>query len=123
MLFGRFSALIVLAATALLPACATSTPAPAVAQSILQSSSPANGAAVKGPVDQLKLRFSPAARLREVTVTASDGTMMPMMVTAVGEVADYSLPVDGLGVGNYTVNWRATVGAQSHQGSFSFTVR
>lgn len=90
--------------------------------SILAGSTPASGSTVGAPVNQLKLRFSPPARLAEVTVTGPDGTM-PMMVTAVGEVADYSLPLDELNAGKYTVDWRAIVGAQSHKGSFSFTVR
>lgn len=104
------------------PAAPTATQSPA-AQSILRSSSPAAGSTVDGPIDQLRLRFSPPARLEELTVTGSDGLQMPMMITAVGEVADYSLPLPDLGPGAYTVQWRASAAGAAHRGSFRFTVR
>ena len=90
--------------------------------SILVSSTPAPGSTVAAPVNELKLRFEPPARLDEVTVQGPDG-LMPMMVHAVGEVADYSLPVPGLRAGSYTVNWKATQGGETHQGSFAFTAK
>lgn len=96
-------------------------PAPASPQSILAASMPAAGAKVRGPVNELVLNFAPPARLDEVTVTGPDGTM-PMMITAVGETAHYSIPLSGLGAGAYTVAWRATAAGQQHQGSFNFTV-
>src|SRR5688572_9349797 len=103
----RSKALSVFAAMGLLGACAAAPPAPptVASQSILQSSTPADGATVQGPVDSLELRFSPPARLGEMTVTGSDGLTMPMMVTAVGEVPRYSISLSGLGPGTYTVNW------------------
>lgn len=121
---------ILLAAVALLPACSAA-PTPAAAntaattdrQSLLASSSPVNGATVAGPVNSLELRFSRPARLGEVTVTGSDGSQMPMMVTAVGEVTDYSLPLDGLGAGSYTVNWRASSAGIDYRGEIHFGVR
>ncbi|MBA3511080.1 copper resistance CopC family protein [Sphingomonas sp.] len=121
----RAKARFALAAMALLGACAEAPPADpaATAQSILQSSTPAHGSTVVGPVDSLELRFSPPARLLELTVTGSDGLTMPMMVTAVGEVARYSIPLSGLQAGAYTVNWRAAVAGTSHSDSFRFTVR
>lgn len=91
-------------------------------RSVLASSTPAAGSTVKGPLDALSLRFDPAARLTELTVAGPDGTM-PMMITAVGETRDYSVPLPGLGAGNYSANWKASVGGQSRQGSFAFTVR
>jgi len=90
--------------------------------SILTGSTPAAGSVVARPVERLVLRFSPPARLSEVTVTGPNG-MMPMMVTAVGEVPSYTLPLSGLVAGAYTVTWRASVQGQAHQGSFGFTVR
>jgi methionine-rich copper-binding protein CopC len=90
--------------------------------SLLVGSTPAPGSTVAAPVEDLRLSFSPPARLDEVTVTGSEGTM-PMMIHAVGEVADYSLPLAGLEAGPYTVNWRATSRGQTHHGSFAFTVR
>ena len=113
----------------LLGACAAVPAAPPVAtplgvpQSILLSSTPADGSIVRGPVDVLLLRFSPPARLAEVTVTGSDGLTTPMMVTAIGEVPAYTIPLPGVGPGVYTVQWRASVAGAAHSGSFRFTVR
>jgi methionine-rich copper-binding protein CopC len=122
---SRSKVLALIALLPLLPACtppATSAPG-AAAQSILASSTPANGSTVRGPVNRLELRFSPPARLVEVTVTGGDGMQTPMMVTAPGEVARYDLPLPGLEPGAYTVTWRATRAGTPHQGSFRFTVR
>ena len=47
---------------------------------------------------------------------------MPMMITAVGEVTDYSVPLPGLGAGAYTVTWRATAQGKTYDGSFQFRV-
>ncbi len=114
----------VLAALALASACAqTPAAAPsAVSRSILASSTPASGSTVAAPISELALRFDPPARLGEVTVSGA-GEMMPMMVTSVGEVADYSLPLSDLGPGNYVVRWRATAAGTVYQGDFSFAVR
>lgn len=89
---------------------------------MLASSTPEAGSVVQAPVEQLSLHFSPAARLDEITVTGPDG-VMPMMVHAVGEVTDYSLPLSGMGAGAYTVNWRATAQGIAYSGSFAFTVK
>lgn len=92
------------------------------ASSILAWSKPAAGSTGSAPVNELVFHFSPPARLGEVTVTGPEGAM-PMMVTAVGEVEHYSLPLSGLGHGRYTVDWRATAGGVDHRGSFGFEVR
>ena len=120
-----FRALSAFAAMSLLGACAAPPPAaPAVsAQSILHRSTPADGATVHGPVNSLELHFSPPARLVELTVSGSDGLTMPVMVTAVGEVARYSIPLSGLGPGAYTVDWRASSAGAEHRGAIRFTVR
>ena len=112
-------------AMSLLNGCAAAPPAErvAVTQSILQSSTPANGSTVAGPVTEIKLRFWPPARLDEMTVTGSDGMTMPMMVTAAGEVSSYSIPVSDLETGAYTVQWRASAARTSHTGTIRFTVR
>lgn len=89
---------------------------------VLAGSTPANGAVVSGPLNNLELHFDPPARLAEVTIAGPDG-LMPMMVTAAGENAHYSLPLAGLGPGSYTVDWRATVGTREERGTFAFTVR
>jgi methionine-rich copper-binding protein CopC len=105
--------------------CAVQSPASQPARqtsgSILISSSPAAGSTVS-ELDELILRFDPAARLDEVTVTGPSGTM-PMMVHAIGEVAEYSLPLSGLQPGSHTVNWRATAQGREYRGSYQFTVR
>lgn len=97
-------------------------PSPETQSSILVGSTPAADSTVSSPVNQLRLRFNPPARLKEVTVIGPDG-MMPMMVDSVGEVADYSLPLSGLGPGNYVVNWKATAAGRAYDGSFAFTVK
>lgn len=73
-------------------------------------------------MDELRLHFDPPARLDEVTIGSTLGRM-PMMVHAVGEAADYSLPLSGLGSGTYIVSWRANSRGTEHQGSFDFTVK
>ena len=113
-----------------LPGCAKLAPQSAAQSSAAQpaqgsplaSSSPTAGSTAAAPVNALKLHFNPPARLDEVTVRGPDG-LMPMMVTAVGEVANYSLPLAGLGPGAYIVNWKAWSGGREYQGSFSFTVK
>lgn len=90
--------------------------------SILAWSRPAAGATVNAPVNDLVLHFSPPARLGEVTVTGPEGTM-PMMVSAVGEVEHYSLPLSGLGAGSYTVAWKAGASGVDYRGSLGFEVK
>ena len=120
---------LLLAALTLVPACAadpgpgTTGTTPSVGQSLLARSSPPDGATVAGPVNALALHFARPARLGEVTVTGSDGTTMPMMVTAVGEVLDYSIPLSGLEAGSYTVRWKASALGTNYQGAFRFDVR
>lgn len=92
------------------------------AGSILAGSRPAAGSTVDGSVNELVLRFSPPARLAEVTVSGPEG-LMPMMVTAVGEVEHYSLPLSASIPGAYTVAWRASAKGREYQDSFGFTVR
>lgn len=94
----------------------------AAAASILAWTKPAAGTTVTAPVDELVFHFSPPARLGEVTVTGPDGAM-PMMVTAVGEVEHYELPLTADTPGSYTIAWRATRQGREHQGSFGFIIR
>lgn len=98
---------------------ASSTPA---AGSILAWSTPAAGATVSTPVNELVFHFTPPARLGEVTVTGPDGAM-PMMITAVGEVEHYSLPMSADTPGDYMVDWRATAKGREFRGSFGFAIR
>jgi methionine-rich copper-binding protein CopC len=89
---------------------------------VLVSASPGAGSTVAAPVDNLRLHFNPPARLDEVTVSGAEG-VMPTMIHAAGEVADYSIPLSGLGPGAYSVTWRATSTGREHRGSFVFTVK
>lgn len=116
-----------LVAVSLTGGCDPAQPAPQAAsvnaeQGILARSNPGAGTTASAPLDKLELWFSPPARLLEVTVSGPEG-MMPMMVTAVGEVGYYSLPVSATAPGDYTVSWRATAAGQEHQGSFRFALR
>jgi methionine-rich copper-binding protein CopC len=100
----------------------TNAAAPEMAGSILAWSRPAAGSTVSAPVNELQFHFTPPARLGEVTVTGPDGAM-PMMVTAIGEVEHYSLPLSGLTAGAFTVDWRASRAGREYRGSFGFSVR
>lgn len=114
---------MVAVATLTLASCVAQPAAtPAATASILQSSDPSAGSSVAAPVNVLMLHFNPPARLDEVLVTGPDG-VMPMMITAAGEQAHYSIPLPGLGPGSYTVAWRATANARAESGSFAFTVK
>jgi methionine-rich copper-binding protein CopC len=114
---------------ALLPACAsgqsegTNNVPQSTVQSLLASSRPADGALVAAPIDELEFNFARPARLAEVTVTGSDGSKMPIMVNAVGEVTHYSLPIDGLGAGRYTADWRASSAGIDYHGNIHFDVK
>ncbi len=101
---------------------APASPANAAQSSILVGSTPAAGSTVDAPVNELVLNFDPPARLMEVTVTGPEG-VMPTMITPVGEVPRYSIPLSGLGPGSYRVDWRASAAGSAHQGSFGFRVQ
>ena len=131
MLFGPHAP-AALAAFVLLCACAQPPPPGASAGSpspevtagagILLRSSPPAGATVAGPVRELVLHFSPGARLSEVTIIGPEGAM-PMMVTSIGEVEHYALPLPDLRQGRYEVAWEAGAGGITHRGKFTFMVR
>jgi methionine-rich copper-binding protein CopC len=121
---SRTRRFVLLAANLLLLGCAAGArSAPDAAGGILKSSTPGDGSTVKAPVERLELRFSPPARLLEVTVTGGDGLTTPMMVNAVGEAASYAVPLPGLEPGAYTVVWTAAAGGGRHQGAIRFEVR
>ena len=130
---SELSASAPVAAFALLLGCAQPAPpaqpaaselleSPVAAKSILAWSRPPANSTVSAPLDELVLHFSPPARLGEVMVSGPDGAM-PMMVTAVGEVGHYSLPLSSLGPGRYTVDWKAISRGVDYNGSFGFEVR
>ena len=89
---------------------------------MLARSVPGEGATVRAP-PHLSLTFREPVRLVEVVVAGPSGEM-PMMVTAAGEQASYSLPLPDLEAGHHEVRWRAlTAGGVPREGSLSFTVR
>ena len=99
-------------------------PAAASAATILESSAPANGAVLSSAPEALMLTFGRPVRLAEVTVAGGDGMEMPMMIASAGANTRYSLPLDGVGRGKWTVRWRAVDEAgATHEGAFSFEVR
>ena len=88
---------------------------------ILVRSAPADGATVSAPTN-LSLTFREPVRLIELVVVGPSGEM-PMMVTAAGAQAEYSLPLSGLEPGRHEVRWRAqTADAAPLEGRLSFTV-
>ena len=89
---------------------------------ILAATTPPAGSTVRGPLNDLRMRFDRPARLDEVLLNGPDGTT-PMLIHAVGEVDAYSIPLPGLEAGAYTISWRATAQGQPYNGSFSFTVK
>lgn len=93
------------------------------AQSVLASSSPANGSTVAGPLGELELHFSRPVRLVELTLSAPDGSIMPTMVTSAGEQQHYKVPVSADQPGRYGVAWRVSANGDSVRGSFAFTIR
>ena len=93
------------------------------AASLLESSTPANGARLAASPDNLVLNFSVPVRLHEVTVHGSDGQTVPMMITAAGLVRSYSIPLPELEPGSYRVQWRATDEAGgAREGMFNFVI-
>ena len=106
-----------------LSSCAAqpATPTVARAATILERSTPSEASSVVGPVNQLQLHFARPARLLEVTVDGPDG-LSPMMITAVGETSDYTIPLPGLGTGTYRVGWKASAAGAPYSGTISFTV-
>jgi len=122
----RTSSILVFAAAVLLGGCTQpsghASSANSAPSSILVGSIPAAGSTVEAPVNELVLNFDPPVRLMEVIVTGPDGAM-PTMITAVGEVPRYSVPLSGLGPGSYRVDWRANAGGNAHQGTFGFRVQ
>ena len=111
--------LLALSACAARPPVAASTTAHQVG--LLARSTPADGASVTAPVDQLQLHFARPARLLEVTVDGPDGTS-PMMISAAGETTDYSVPLPGLAAGAYRINWKATAAGRAYDGMISINV-
>ena len=118
-------ALLIVAGPPVLHACATSAETGEAAEeagTILASSSPADGAALPSSPAQVRLNFSRPARLLELEVAGANGSLVPIMVTAVVETSTYSVPLPKLGPGRYELSWRADAGGESHKGVIVFTI-
>lgn len=101
-------------------------PAPAAAHVALQSSTPAKGSTVEGPVRELRLRFSQPVEPRYLTATvlgaAGEQIAGPAEVVPMSNGRELALSVGELGAGGYVVRWRA-VSKDGHvvTGRFAFT--
>ena len=89
---------------------------------LLARSTPGDGTTAAAPVNNLQLKFARPVRLLEVTLDGPDG-LSPMMITAVAETTDYSIPLPGLAGDKYRVNWRASASGRPYDGTFTFAVR
>ena len=96
----------------------------AQAHTHLEKSMPAENSVVATAPSQLAMHFSEATRLTAVSVQ-KDGDKESMHVSALPAQAseDVSVPLELLGPGKYTVNWRA-LGDDNHvmSGTLHFTV-
>jgi methionine-rich copper-binding protein CopC len=91
--------------------------------SLLEDSTPSEGATLSVSPENLVLNFRTPVRLEEVIVQGSDGQTVPMMITAAGLLSSFSIPMPDLEPGSYTVRWRATDQAgDSHEGSLGFVI-
>lgn len=118
---AAFVLLVGCAAGAQPPTTTASAQAADPAGSALAWTKPAAGSTVSAPAE-LQFKFAMPALLGDVTVTGPQGAM-PMMVTPIGEVQDYALPLPDLAPGTYKVDWSASVQGREQRGSFGFTVR
>ena len=88
---------------------------------MLVRSVPADGAQLSPP-DNLSLTFREPVRLIELVIVGTSGEM-PMMITAAGEQAAYSIPLPDLDPGRHEIRWRATAGDGTPlEGRLSFTI-
>jgi methionine-rich copper-binding protein CopC len=96
----------------------------AAAHSPLESTTPANEAVVTEAPSEVLFDFKGDIRLTRVTMTHADHDGVKMDLTGHdGFIADYTIPLDGMGDGVYVIDWRG-LGADGHalNGTFSFTV-
>lgn len=95
-------------------------PGVATAHSALESSAPADGAAVAGPVAQVEMTFGGGIRLTRVEVEGPDGTVELDVEEPMG--TEFAFPAD-LDQGVYEVSWIG-LGPDGHpmKGAFGFEV-
>ena len=97
--------------------------AAAAAHTALQSSAPADGAALAESPQQIALTFSEPVRLTAVVVRAADGIEHAIEPLPGDRAEQFALPAPELVPGRYTVDWRA-LSADTHvvSGAIEFTV-
>jgi hypothetical protein len=96
----------------------------ATAHTGLESSTPADGASVDSPIEEIVLEFTDAVRLTAVTLSDAAGAKRALGAVPTEIAAKFVVAVrDPLAAGEYLVAWRA-VGADTHvvSGELSFSV-
>lgn len=89
----------------------------------LSSSTPADGATLNAPPDELVLTFSEPVTLTAVSVHAADGVEHEIEALPREPAAEHAVAAPGLGPGEYSIDWRA-LSADTHviDGTFTFTI-
>ncbi|MBN1237687.1 MAG: copper resistance protein CopC [Gammaproteobacteria bacterium] len=95
----------------------------AQAHTRLSASTPADGAVLDAPPEQLTLQFSEPVRLTALSIERSDDGKQDLEPLPSGASAEFSVPAPPLGDGSYVVSWRA-LSADSHvvSGRFAFAL-
>ena len=96
----------------------------AIAHSPLKSTTPANEATIAQAPDEIRLDFGKDIRLTRLAVTHADDKKMKLDLSGQdGFKKLYLVPFEGMGTGNYLIEWRG-LGGDGHalNGTFSFTV-
>lgn len=92
-------------------------------QTMLQASSPADGAVLEAPPQQLELTFMHPVQLNMVTVSTLTGETIPVAVEPTGEATtEYTVPLPELQPDDYTVQWQAVGDGHTMSGTIQFTV-
>ena len=96
----------------------------AVAHTSLKSTTPANGAIISQTPIEITLNFGKAIRLTRLIATHAGEKKIRLDLSGHnGFIKRYLIPFDGMGAGDYLIEWRG-LGGDGHplNGSFSFTV-
>ncbi|MBO9441817.1 copper resistance protein CopC [Phaeobacter italicus] len=96
----------------------------ALAHSPLRTTTPADGAVLAEVPQVLELQFGKDIRLTRITSTHVGAHSKQLDLSAeAGFVRSYALPFEGMGAGDYVIEWRG-LGDDGHpqSGSFAFRV-
>ena len=97
----------------------------ATAHSALKSTTPANGAVISQTPNEISLNFGKDIRLTRLMATHAGEKKIKLDLSKHnGFIKHYLIPFDGMGVGDYLIEWRG-LGGDGHtlNGAFSFTVK